>query len=38
VREQGLQHRARKAEEAYNEWIHELRDKAFVELRLEDKF
>jgi peptidyl-prolyl cis-trans isomerase SurA len=25
--------RARKAEEAYNEWIHELRDKAFVELR-----
>lgn len=30
--------RARKAEEAYNEWIHELRDKAFVELRLEDKF
>ncbi len=30
--------RARKAEEAYNEWIRELRDKAFVELRLEDKF
>lgn len=30
--------RARKAEEAYNDWIHELRDKAFVELRLEDKF
>lgn len=30
--------RARKAEESYNEWIHELRDKAFVELRLEDKF
>lgn len=30
--------RARKAEEAYNEWIHELRDKAFVELHLEDKF
>lgn len=30
--------RARKAEEAYNEWVHELRDKAFVELRLEDKF
>ncbi len=30
--------RARKAEEAYNDWIQELRDKAFVELRLEDKF
>jgi len=30
--------RARKAEEAYNDWIHELRDKAFVEMRLEDKF
>lgn len=30
--------RARKAEESYNDWIHELRDKAFVELRLEDKF
>ena len=30
--------RARKAEEAYEEWIRELRDKAFVELRLEDKF
>ena len=30
--------RARKAEEAYNDWIRELRDKAFVELRLEDKF
>lgn len=30
--------RARKAEEAYNDWIRELRDKAFVEMRLEDKF
>lgn len=30
--------RSRKAEEAYNDWIREMRDKAFVELRLEDKF
>lgn len=30
--------RARKAEEAYNDWVREMRDKAFVELRLEDKF
>lgn len=30
--------RARKAEEAYTDWIRELRDKAFIELRLEDKF
>lgn len=30
--------RARKGEEAYNDWIRELRDKAYVELRLEDKF
>lgn len=30
--------RARKAEEAYSDWIRELRDKAYVELRLEDKF
>lgn len=30
--------RARKAEEAYNDWIREMRDKAFVEMRLEDKF
>jgi peptidyl-prolyl cis-trans isomerase SurA len=30
--------RARKAEEAYEDWIREMRDKAFVELRLEDKF
>lgn len=30
--------RARKAEDAYEDWIRELRDRAFVELRLEDKF
>jgi peptidyl-prolyl cis-trans isomerase SurA len=30
--------RARKSEEAYQDWIRELRDSAFVELRLEDKF
>ena len=30
--------RARKAEEAYQDWIREMRDRAFVELRLEDKF
>ncbi len=30
--------RARKSEEAYQDWIRELRDRAFVELRLEDKF
>ena len=30
--------RARKAEEAYQDWIRELRDRAYVELRLEDKF
>jgi len=30
--------RARKAEEAYQDWLRELRDRAFVELRLEDKF
>ena len=29
---------ARKAEEAYDDWIHEMRDRAFVELRLEDNF
>lgn len=29
---------ARKSEEAYQDWIRELRDKAFVEIRLEDKF
>jgi len=30
--------RARKSEEAYLDWIHEIRDRAFVELRLEDNF
>lgn len=30
--------RARKADEAYQDWLRELRDRAFVELRLEDKF
>jgi peptidyl-prolyl cis-trans isomerase SurA len=30
--------RARKADEAYQDWIRELRDRAFVELKLEDKF
>ncbi len=30
--------RARKSEEAYQDWVRELRDSAFVELRLEDKF
>jgi peptidyl-prolyl cis-trans isomerase SurA len=30
--------RARKSEEAYQDWIRELRDRAYVELRLEDKF
>lgn len=30
--------RARKSEEAYQDWIREMRDRAFVELRLEDKF
>lgn len=30
--------RSRKADEAYQDWIRELRDRAFVELRLEDKF
>lgn len=30
--------RARKSEEAYEDWIRELRDRAYVELRLEDKF
>lgn len=29
---------ARKAEEAYNDWIRELRDRAYVDIRLEDKF
>ncbi len=30
--------RTRKSEEAYEDWIRELRDRAYVELRLEDKF
>ncbi len=30
--------RARKSEEAYQDWIRELRDRAYVEIRLEDKF
>ncbi|ROH87247.1 molecular chaperone SurA [Pseudomethylobacillus aquaticus] len=30
--------RSRKAEEAYQEWVRELRDRAYVEMRLEDKF
>jgi peptidyl-prolyl cis-trans isomerase SurA len=30
--------RARKADEAYQDWLRELRDRAFVEYRLEDKF
>lgn len=30
--------RARKSEEAYQDWVRELRDSAFVEMRLEDKF
>ena len=29
---------ARKTEEAYEDWLHELRDQAFVELRLDDTF
>lgn len=28
----------RKTEEAYEDWLHEIRDRAFVELRLEDNF
>jgi peptidyl-prolyl cis-trans isomerase SurA len=30
--------RARKADEAYQDWIRELRDRAYIELKLEDKF
>jgi peptidyl-prolyl cis-trans isomerase SurA len=29
--------RARKADEAYENWLRQLRDQAFVEYRLEDK-
>ncbi len=30
--------RAKKSDEAFQDWVRELRDRAFVELRLEDKF
>ena len=30
--------RTRKADEAYQDWIRELRDRAYVEYRLEDKY
>lgn len=30
--------RVRKSDEAYQDWVRELRDRAFVELHLEDKF
>lgn len=30
--------RAKKADEAYQDWIRELRDRAYVEIRLDDKF
>ena len=30
--------RARKSDEAYQDWVRELRDRAFVEMHLEDKF
>ena len=30
--------RAKKADEAYQDWVREQRDRAYVELRLEDKF
>lgn len=30
--------KARKAEEAYQDWLRELRDRAYVEYRLEDKY
>ena len=30
--------RAKKADEAYQDWIRELRDRAYVEIKLEDKF
>ena len=30
--------RARKSDEAYQDWLRELRDRAYVEYRLEDKF
>ncbi|HYG31875.1 MAG TPA: peptidylprolyl isomerase, partial [Methylophilaceae bacterium] len=30
--------RSRKSEEAYQDWVRELRDRAYVELRLEDRY
>jgi peptidyl-prolyl cis-trans isomerase SurA len=30
--------RARKSEEAYQDWVRELRDRAYVEIHLEDKY
>jgi peptidyl-prolyl cis-trans isomerase SurA len=30
--------RTRKADEAYQEWVRQLRDRAYIEIRLEDKF
>ncbi len=30
--------RAKKADEAYQDWVRELRDRAYVEIRLDDKF
>ena len=30
--------RTRKSEEAYQDWVRELRDRAYVELRLEDRY
>jgi len=30
--------RARKSDEAYQDWVRELRDRAYVEFRLEDKY
>jgi peptidyl-prolyl cis-trans isomerase SurA len=30
--------RSRKSEEAYEDWLRELRDRAYVEYRLEDKY
>ncbi|MGH8849954.1 MAG: molecular chaperone SurA, partial [Casimicrobiaceae bacterium] len=29
--------RQRKADEAFQDWVREVRDKAFVELRLDDR-
>jgi peptidyl-prolyl cis-trans isomerase SurA len=30
--------RTRKSDEAYQDWVRELRDRAYVELHMEDKF